>query len=65
MPPLVEIEADSLPENTIMKKTLALILLLAGLTLAAQGRMLTWTGAVSDEWDTTTANWLAYALGDL
>lgn len=56
MPPLVEIEAGSLPENTIMKKTLALILLLAGLT---------WTGAVSDEWDTTTANWLAYALGDL
>lgn len=65
MPPLVEIEAGSLPENTIMKKTFALILLLAGLTLAAQGRTLTWTGAVSDEWDTTTANWLAYALGDL
>ena len=48
-----------------MKKTLALILLLPGLTLEAQGRTLTWTGAVSDEWDTTTANWLAYALGDL
>ena len=41
-----------------MKKTLALILLLAGLTLEAQGRTLTWTGAVSNVWDTTTANWL-------
>ena len=41
-----------------MKKTLALLLLLAGLSVEAQGRMLTWTGAVSDEWNTTTANWL-------
>ena len=42
-----------------MKKTLALILLLAGLTLEAQGRTLTWNGAAgSNVWDTTTANWL-------
>ena len=41
-----------------MKKTLALLLLLAGLTLEAQGKMLTWTGAKSNVWDYETANWL-------
>ena len=41
-----------------MKKTLALLLLLAGLTLEAQGKTLTWTGAKSNVWDYETANWL-------
>ena len=43
-----------------MKKTLALILLLAGLTVGAQGRTLTWAPTPgSNSWDTATANWLA------
>ncbi|MDO4222278.1 MAG: autotransporter-associated beta strand repeat-containing protein [Akkermansia sp.] len=42
-----------------MKKTLALMLLLAGLTLEAQGRTLTWAPTPdNNSWDTTTANWL-------
>ena len=41
-----------------MKKTLALLLLLAGLSVEAQGRTLYWTGAESAVWDYETANWL-------
>ena len=42
-----------------MKKTLSLLLLLAGLTVEAQGRMLTWAPTPdNNSWDMTTANWL-------
>lgn len=41
-----------------MKKTLALLLLLAGLTLEAQGKTLTWNGTVDHmRWDTLDNNW--------
>ena len=41
-----------------MKKTLALLLLLAGLTLEAQGKTLTWDGTKSYAWNSWDANWL-------
>ena len=40
-----------------MKKTLALLLLLAGLSVEAQAKTLTWNGG-SMEWNTTDDNWL-------
>ena len=55
-----------------MKKTLALLLLLAGLSVEAQGRELFWTGADGALWDTHTTNWrnaignaLSYQNGDI
>ena len=41
-----------------MKKTLALLLLLAGLSVEAQEKTLTWTGAKSYDWNSWDANWL-------